>query len=148
MCVDRHHWAHTLLACRWPTAASTIYIQPEDQESITPGQAVAVVFMGLVAIIQLNIVLTRTPSFWWWFTPSTAPRPSIFLLLPVALFLMASTFVGVYWPIRIQPDGGRGAITGAGNRSTPSRAYYMCTDVHPCASACGPVSMIACCGVQ
>lgn len=90
-------------------------MQPQDQAGITPGQAVAVIFVGLVAMIQLNIVLTRNPGFWWWFKPSTAPAPSVFLLMPVALFLAASTFVGVYWPIHVQPDAGRGAISGAGD---------------------------------
>ena len=44
----------------------------------------------------------------------TAPPPSLWLLAPVAAFCAAATFVAVYWPRRIQPDGGRGSLEGAG----------------------------------
>lgn len=36
------------------------------------------------------------------------------LMLPVAGFLLAATFVAVYWPLEIEPDQGRGAMDGAG----------------------------------
>lgn len=34
-------------------------------------QTIAVLYMGLTAFIQLSIFLTRTPSFWWWYTKKT-----------------------------------------------------------------------------
>ena len=71
-------------------------------------------FLALMIIIQLNIFATRTPSLWWRFTASTAPRPSVFLMLPVGGVLVAATFVAVYWPEEVQPDGGRGVLIGAG----------------------------------
>ena len=48
------------------------------------------------------------------FGAKTAPAPSLWLLAPVAAFCVAATFVAVYWPRRIQPDGGRGSLEGAG----------------------------------
>ena len=36
------------------------------------------------------------------------------LLLPVACFLLAATFIAVYWPLEVEPDQGRGAMDGAG----------------------------------
>lgn len=77
-------------------------------------QVVAVLFLALMIIIQLNIFATRTPSLWWRFTESTAPRPSVYLMLPVGGVLLAATFVAVYWPEEVQPDGGRGVLIGAG----------------------------------
>ena len=71
-------------------------------------------FLALMIIIQLNIFATRTPSLWWRFTARTAPRPSIYLMLPVGAVLLASTFIAVYWPEAVQPDGGRGVLIGAG----------------------------------
>ena len=77
-------------------------------------QVVAVLFLALMIIIQLNIFATRTPSLWWRFTDKTAPRPSIYLMIPVAAVLLVSTFIAVYWPEAVQPDGGRGVLIGAG----------------------------------
>ena len=77
-------------------------------------QVVAVLFLALMIITQLNIFATRTPSLWWKFTDSTAPRPSVYLMVPVGGVLLAATFVAVYWPEEIQPDGGRGVLIGAG----------------------------------
>ena len=77
-------------------------------------QVVAVLFLALMIIIQLNIFATRTPSLWWRYTESTAPRPSVYLMIPVGAVLLASTFIAVYWPEAVQPDGGRGVLIGAG----------------------------------
>ena len=76
-------------------------------------QVVAVIFLALMGLLQLSLLLTRNPSFWWIFSQKTAPRPSIFLLLPIAAFCTAATFVAVYWSRDLQPDGGRGVIDGA-----------------------------------
>ena len=72
-------------------------------------------FLALMIIIQLNIFATRTPSLWWRFSDSTAPRPSVYLVIPVAAVLAAATFIAVYWPEQVQPDGGRGVLIGAGD---------------------------------
>jgi H+-transporting ATPase len=71
-------------------------------------------FLALVALIQLNILLTRNPSFFWHFGPKSAPRPSVILLLPMIGFLLIATFVAVYWPNNVSPDGGVGNMEGAG----------------------------------
>jgi H+-transporting ATPase len=90
-------------------------ISPQDPPSnVTSGPEVAVIFMVLTAIIQLQIISTRNPSFWWHFSKKTAPRPSLLLLAPVITLLTAATFVAVYWPARVKPDGGRGSMEGAG----------------------------------
>lgn len=62
--------------------------------------------------VQLNIISTRNPSFWWHFSPTTAPAPAALLVVPVFLFLLAATFVAVYWPPRVKPDGGLGFMDG------------------------------------
>ena len=62
--------------------------------------------------MQLNIISTRNPSFWWHFSPTTAPAPAALLVVPVFFFLLAATFVAVYWPPRIKPDGGLGFMDG------------------------------------
>ena len=67
-----------------------------------------------MGLLQLSLLLTRNPSFWWYFSKKTAPRPSVFLIVPIAMFCLAGTFVAVYWPRNLQPDGGRGVIDGAG----------------------------------
>ena len=72
-------------------------------------------FLALMIIIQLNIFATRTPSLWWRFSDSTAPRPSVYLVIPVGAVLCAATFIAVYWPEQVQPDGGRGVLIGAGD---------------------------------
>lgn len=91
-------------------------ISPETRgaNSSTPGQVVAVMYLGLTLLIQLNLLTTRNPSFWWRLTKGTAPRPSLVLLLPVLLFLLGATFIAVYWPAHVQPDAGRGNLDGAG----------------------------------
>ena len=77
--------------------------------------------MTLLVVIELNILLTRSTSFWWDFGAPGAPPPSLALLAPVTLFLTAGTFIAVYWPEQVKPDGGRGAMRGAGE----------CSCVHP-----------------
>ena len=72
-------------------------------------------FLALMIIIQLNIFATRTPSLWWRFSDSTAPRPSVYLVIPVGAVLCVATFIAVYWPEQVQPDGGRGVLIGAGD---------------------------------
>lgn len=37
-------------------------------------QVVAVMYLTLTALIQLNLIATRNPSFWWRFSTKTAPR--------------------------------------------------------------------------
>jgi hypothetical protein len=71
-------------------------------------------FLALVALGQLNILLTRNPTFFWRFGPKSAPRPSAILLLPMIGFLVIATFVAVYWPNHVAPDGGLGNMEGAG----------------------------------
>ena len=75
---------------------------------------VTVVFVLLIVILQLNIILSRNHSFWWFFSDRTAPRPSLIMLTPVFVFMLAATFISVYWPLHVQPDGGRGDFRGAG----------------------------------
>ena len=82
-------------------------------------QVVAVLFLALMIIIQLNIFATRTPSLWWRYTEKSAPRPSMFLVVPVAAVLSVATFIAVYWPEEVQPDGGRGVLIGAGTLLDP-----------------------------
>lgn len=48
-----------------------------------------------------------------------ARRPSLLLLLPVACFLLGATLIAVYWPLNVRPDGGRGAMDGAGTAFRP-----------------------------
>lgn len=48
-----------------------------------------------------------------------ACRPSLLLLLPVACFLLGATLIAVYWPLNVRPDGGRGAMDGAGIKFAP-----------------------------
>lgn len=72
-------------------------------------------FLALTILLQLSIVLTRNPSFWWRFGKKSAPPPSPFLIGPVFAFLLASTFIAVYWPLDVRPDGGRGDFQGAGS---------------------------------
>ena len=71
-------------------------------------------YFALTAFIQLGILLTRNPGLWFHFGPKTAPRPSLALVAPVAVFLLGSTFIAVYWPLDVQPDGGAAALQGAG----------------------------------
>jgi hypothetical protein len=80
----------------------------------TPAQTVAIVYLGLTLFIQLQIFLTRNPSFWWHFAPHSAPRPSMLLIFPVLFFTIGATFIAVYWPISAQPDGGAATLDGAG----------------------------------
>ena len=74
----------------------------------------AVLFLAMMVLTQLSLLLTRNPSFWWRFGPKTAPPPSLWLVIPVVSFSIAGTFIGVYWPLDVQPDGGRGVLEGAG----------------------------------
>ena len=34
------------------------------------------------------------------------------LVIPVSLFLLGATFIAVYWPARVKPDGGLGFMEG------------------------------------
>lgn len=77
-------------------------------------QTVSVMYLALTLFIQLQILLTRNPSFWWRFAPHSAPAPAPALVLPVLAFCVGSTFLAVYWPIGVQPDGGNAALQGAG----------------------------------
>lgn len=85
------------------------------------------VFMVLTAMIQLNIISTRNPSFWWNFSKKSAPRPSLLLLTPVVTLLIAATFVAVYWPASLKPDGGRGEMAGAGTSNPPTPKLMTAT---------------------
>ena len=88
-------------------------------------QEVACIFLVLCALLQLNILSTRNPNVWWWFNKkqgSGAPPPSLILVGFVSIFLLAATFVGVYWPDDVRPDGGRGWMQGAGGRPPPPPA--------------------------
>lgn len=77
-------------------------------------QEAAIIFLSLSGMVQLNIILTRNPSFWWHFSKKTAPKPSPILLVPVVCFLTASMFMSVYWNGNIKPDGKRYEFEGAG----------------------------------
>lgn len=77
-------------------------------------QVVALIFLALMILIQLNIFATRNPGLFWRFTSKTAPRPSLLLVAAVACVLLPATLIAVYWPENIQPDGGRGVLIGAG----------------------------------
>ncbi|KAK9806555.1 hypothetical protein WJX73_000387 [Symbiochloris irregularis] len=100
----------------WPAFGVTISEEPLTTSPIysTPGEVVSVVFVLLIVVLQLNIILSRNHSFWWYFSSKTAPRPSFIMLAPVAVFIVAATFIAVYWPLHVQPDGGRGDFAGAG----------------------------------
>jgi hypothetical protein len=87
---------------------------PASDMNPVPGKVVAVMYLCLTALIQLNLFATRNPSFWWRFGSKSAPRPSLVLLAPVVAFLLGATFIAVYWPSNIEPDQGRGAMEGAG----------------------------------
>ncbi|EIE22120.1 P-type ATPase [Coccomyxa subellipsoidea C-169] len=80
----------------------------------TNGQVVACIFLALMIMIQLNIFATRNPGLFWRFSKRTAPRPSLLLIAAVSCVLLPATFIAVYWPENIQPDGGRGILIGAG----------------------------------
>ena len=85
-------------------------------------QEVACVFLVLCALLQLNLLSTRNPNVWWWFNKkqgSGAPPPSLVLVFFMSIFLLAATFVAVYWPSNVRPDGGRGWMEGAGRNSPP-----------------------------
>ena len=96
-------------------------------------QVCAVIFLHLFILLQFSIVLTRNPSFFWNFGKKTAPPPSIFLLLPVCVFTVGATFVAVYWPADVQPDGGRGQFEGAGG--THPLCLVRCSHGAPCSMA-------------
>jgi H+-transporting ATPase len=85
-----------------------------DQPIITNGQTIACMYLGLTCFIQLSILLTRNPSFWWHFSKKSAPRPSLVLVGPVIAFILAAVFMAVYWPLDVQPDGGLAVMQGAG----------------------------------
>ncbi|KAI3423925.1 hypothetical protein D9Q98_009759 [Chlorella vulgaris] len=90
-------------------------LDPEtDPDVLTNGQTVAVMYFGITCFIQLTILLTRNPSFWWRFSEKSAPRPSLILLTPVVAFVLGPMFVAVYWPRDVQPDGGAAVLEGAG----------------------------------
>lgn len=102
---DRLNW--------WP--AWGIDITPDNSGPfITDGQVVAVIYIALTIIIQMNIIATRNPSFWFYFSKQTAPPPSWKLAVPISLFLLGSTFIAVYWPATVKPDGGKGFMDGIG----------------------------------
>eukprot|EP00897_Mesotaenium_endlicherianum_P006539 jgi/Mesen1/5913/ME000030S05179 len=69
-------------------------------------KVVAVMFLQLAVAIQLNILSTRNPLFFWYFSKRTVPRPSWLLLLPVAASCAISTFIAVYWPHSARLGGG------------------------------------------
>ena len=77
-------------------------------------QVVALMFLALMILIQLNIFATRNPGLFWRFSNKTAPRPSLLLVAAVACVLFPATLIAVYWPEGVQPDGGRGVLIGAG----------------------------------
>ena len=67
--------------------------------------------MPLQVLMTASCVLHASCRRWG---VKTAPPPSLWLVAPVAAFCAAATFVAVYWPRRVQPDGGRGSLEGAG----------------------------------
>jgi hypothetical protein len=81
--------------------------------------------LALTIVTQLNIISTRNPSFWWYFSKKTAPPPSLKLAIPVSFFLLASTFIAVYWPTSVKPDGGRGFMDGSG-WATVGLTWFYC----------------------
>merc|ERR1712130_141023 len=88
-----------------------------DQNSgplVTDGKVIACVYMCLTILVQLNIISTRNPSFWWHFSSKTAPPPALMLIVPVSIFLLGATFIAVYWPAHVKPDGGLGFMEGPG----------------------------------
>nr|AQM50087.1 P-type ATPase HA2 [Dunaliella maritima] len=87
---------------------------PPDNGVSTSGKEPALIFLSLSGMVQLNIILTRNPSFWWHFSKKSAPKPSPILLVPVTCFLGGSTFMSVYWNGNIKPDGQRYLFEGAG----------------------------------
>jgi hypothetical protein len=174
-------------------------------------------YLTLTALIQLNLIATRNPSFWWRFSKKTAPRcatsfllpadrkqhavccghvggrasastacagnpllalvqlctkqgtpsavllgfeaqnkcrktirirarrPSLLLLLPVACFLLGATLIAVYWPLNVEPDGGRGAMDGAGTAFRPpweARAHLV---LHQSAFVCLMLTLLTVC---
>ena len=74
-------------------------------------------FVVLCALLQLNLLSTRNPDIWWWFSKKGAPAPSLGLVGLMTIFLLVATFVGVYWPSHVRPDGGRGWMEGAGQHT-------------------------------
>ena len=74
----------------------------------------ACIFVVMCVLLQLNLLSTRNPNIWWWFGKGGAPPPSLLLVALMSVFLLAATFVGVYWPSHVRPDGGRGWMEGAG----------------------------------
>lgn len=100
-------------------------------------QEVACVFVGLCVLLQLNLLSTRNPNVWWWFNSkeggSGAPPPSLILVGFMSIFLLAATFVGVYWPSHVRPDGGRGWMEGAGtpHDAPPCSSHAPLHDLHP-----------------
>ena len=69
-------------------------------------------FLANLLMLQLNIISTRNPSFWWHFSSKTAPPPALMLVVPVSVFLLGATFIAVYWPADVKPDGGLGFMEG------------------------------------
>jgi H+-transporting ATPase len=96
--------------------AWNIQLSPDRDSGplVTDGQVIACIYMGLTIVIQLNIISTRNPSFWWHFSSKTAPPPALMLVIPVTLFLLGATFIAVYWPAHVKPDGGLGFMQGPG----------------------------------
>lgn len=102
-------------------------------------QEVACVFLVLCALLQLNILSTRNPNVWWWFNKkqgSGAPPPSLVLVFFMSIFLLAATFVAVYWPSNVRPDGGRGWMEGAGTFPTPLPSCPRVSHVVHCYAVC------------
>ena len=83
-------------------------------------------FMTMMGTIELNIILTRNPSFWWHFSKTAAPRPSLTLLLPVIAILIGALFMSVYWNGNIKPDGDRYVFEGAGALLDPLACCRVC----------------------
>eukprot|EP00899_Mesostigma_viride_P028511 jgi/Mesvir1/8845/Mv02741-RA.1 len=69
-------------------------------------KVVAVMFLYLNLAIQLNIFSCRNPSFFWYISRKTAPRPSLVVVAPVFSSILLVLFLCVYWP--------RGARLGGG----------------------------------
>ena len=64
---------------------------------------VAVIYMALTIIVQLNILSTRNTSVWFWWSKKTAPPPSLKLAVPVIAFLVGATFIAGETQILIAP---------------------------------------------